>query len=81
MGDMIDRDAVLAEIAKEGLHILDAAIRALPAADARAEALKRRLPLLKDTTTGRLSGPRQFAALSSTLAKQTVPASPVPSSP
>lgn len=40
MGDMIDRDAVLAEIAKEGLHILDAAIRALPAADARAEALK-----------------------------------------
>lgn len=40
MSDMISRDAVLAEIAKEGLHILDAAIRAIPAADARAEALK-----------------------------------------
>lgn len=43
MGDMIDRDAVLNIIAGEGLHILDKAIRALPAEpaeDVRAGALK-----------------------------------------
>lgn len=40
MSDLISRDAVLSIIAGEGLHILDKAIRAIPAADARAEALK-----------------------------------------
>ena len=52
MGDMIDRGAVLNIIAGEGLHILDKAIRALPAASSQPLASDARRALEADDVHG-----------------------------